>query len=94
MTMPLETESLGQENHCLCKKKKATIYWVQSTYVHFIQMQQQSFKVDITVIPVRGLTHTGLNDLPKVIKLVGGSEGTETQIASDPKGCAPSHYLL
>ena len=45
MTVPLQTESqsmLGQENHGLCKKKKkkkATIYWVQSTYVHFIQMQ-------------------------------------------------------
>ena len=43
---------------------------------------------------MRGLTHTRLTDLPKVIKLVGGREGTEIQIASDPKGCAPSRYMV
>lgn len=38
---------------------------------------------------MRRLTHTELNDLPKVIKLVGGREGTETRLPRIPKAVPP-----
>lgn len=97
MTVPLETESqsmLGQENHCLCKKKKKSYYLLRTKHLCPFHPNATTILQGRYYCHPRERTDTGLNDLPKVIKLVGGREGTETQISSDPKGCAPSHYLL
>ena len=93
MTVPLETESqsmLGQENHCLCKKKKKSYYLLGTK--HLCSFHPNA----ITILQGRYYCHPHertdtywIKWLPKVIKLVGGREGTETQITSDPKGYAP-----
>lgn len=43
---------------------------------------------------MRELRHRGLNNLPKVIELVGGRAETETQISSELKDCAPTHCMV